>query len=302
MTTLGDLVIRTRRRVLSDLREETDTLGTSIAANATSITLGSGQTLGSVRAGAILELDYELFLVINTPSSPTGIQVQPGYLDTNSTSHTAGTILTVNPRFPNADIATAINEDIDDLSAPTNGLFQVKEVTITYNPIIVGYDLLGVDPNILEVMELRAYDYGPAQRWPVIPPSQWKVQRLPDPGLSSSGINLKVYGEGYPGRAIRVLYKNAYSTPLVNATDDVFLVTGLHSQAHDIPQLGATIKLMAFRELKRSFSEGQSEPRRAQEVPVGASLTASKGLIELRRMRIDAERTRLLMMFPRQSR
>lgn len=294
MTTLSDLVIRTRRRVLSDLREETDTLGADILAGDTVMAIGAGQSVGSIRSGAILEIGYELVLVMNNPTGASGIEVQRGYLDTVPTAHSAGDLVSVNPRFPNADIATAVNEDIDDLSSPINGLFQVKEVTVTYNPVLVGYDLAGADPNdVMEVIEVRAFEYGPAQRWPIIPLSSVKLQRETDRAVSPSGISLKLYQAGFPGRPIRILYKAPYTTPLINPDDNVELLTGLHTQAHDIPQLGAAIRLMSFRELKRSFSESQGEPRRASEIPVGSSLTAMKGLQQLRAERISAEATRL---------
>lgn len=299
MTTLADLVIRTRRRALSDLREETDTLGTAVFANATTLSLGGGQTLGSIRAGAIIECDYELYLVLNNPTSTNAVIVQPGYLDTTSTAHAAGALLTINPRFPQADIATAVNEDLDDLSAPVNGLFQMRVATVVWNPVIIGYDLVGVDPTqITSIYEVRVYDYGPSQRWPLIPPSLYKLQRSTDPAVAPSGLSIKIYGQGFPGRPVRIMYKAPFTGPLLNPSDDVFLITGLHTQAHDIPTLGAAVRLMEFRELKRSFTESQGEPRRAQEVPVGSSLTAMKGLDMRREKRIAAERSRLQAMYP----
>lgn len=300
MTTLADMVVKTRRRSLSDLREETDQLGGNIGANAGSLSLKSGNQLGSIRAGAILEVDYELFLVTDA-TTPTAISVIPGYLGTTSAAHTANTLIAVNPRFPNADIAAAINEDIDDLSSPTNGLFQMREVTINYNPVIIGYDLTGVDPlQLIEVHEVRTHDYGPAQAWPVLAPRSYKVERNADPAVFPSTLSIKLYESAFPGRPIRVQYKAPYTTPLVNPTDDVQLVCGLHPQAHDIPELGATVRLMEYRELKRSFTEAQGEPRRSQEVPVGSSLTAMKGVAQRRENRIQAERSRLGAMWPRQ--
>ena len=301
MTTLNDLVQVTKRRVLSDLREETDTLGANVSSGATTLSLGANQTLGSIRAATILEVDYELFLVTSQPSSPASIPVSPGFLGTTTAAHTAGALVTVNPRFPNADIVKAINEDLDDLSSPTNGLFQMLEVTVTYNPVKVGYDLTGVNPaNVIEIHEIRVQDYGPAAAWPLLKPRSYKVQRNADPSVFPSKIALEMYDTGFPGRPMRIQYKAPYTTPLVNPTDDVLNVTGLHTQAHDIPELGAALRLMEYRELKRSFSESQGEPRRAQETPVGSSLTADKGIMLRRTARIEAERSRLNQMWPKQ--
>ena len=304
MTTLGDMVTKVQRRVLSSMREETDELGASISSTATSISLSAGQTLGSISSGGIIQIDYELMLVNGTPSA-SNIPVVRGYSGSTAASHSAGAVITVNPRFPAVDIIAAINEDLDDLSAPTNGLFQAKEVTLTYNPVIVGYDFTDTttntavtSANLIDLIEVRVHDYGPFQKWPAIPLSRCKVQRQADTSVFPSGMALEFSGFGYPGQPIRVQYMAPFITPLVNATDDVLSVTGLHVQAHDIPPLGATLRLMEYREIPRSFTEAQPQARKAQEVPVGSSLTAMKGVMQQRMDRIAAERSRLHRMYP----
>jgi hypothetical protein len=305
MTVLNDLVTEVQRRVMSSMREETDELGTAVGATDTSLALASGQTLGSINPGGILQVDYELMLVNGAPAT-TAVPVQRGYLGSTATSHKAGSVLTVNPRFPAVDIVKAINEDIDDLSAPTNGLYQAQEVTLTYNPVIVGYDFTDVNSGVpvdatgfIDLLEVRVHDYGPAQRWPSIPLSRCRVQKQADMSVFPSGMALEFTGGGYAGRPIRVQYMAAFTTPLVNPSDDVLGVTGLHTQAHDIPTLGATYRLMQFREIPRSFMEAQPQARKAQEVPVGSSLTAMKGVMQHRLDRIAAERTRLNRMYQR---
>lgn len=300
MTTLADLVIAIQRRALSDMREEMNTLGAAITDTTTAtISLAAGQTLGSIQPGAYIQIDYEYMLVLSAPS-PSAIGVVRGFSDSQAATHLSGAVINVNPRFPAVDIIRAINEDIDDLSAPTNGLFQMLELTTTFIPVQQGYDLTGLNNDqVLEIWEVSAYEYGPARKYPLIPPTMWRLERNSDTSNFPSGLSLKLNQGGYPGRPLRIQYKAPYSVPLVNPTDDVKAVTGLHAQAHDIPVLGAPARLMQFRELKRSFSEAQGEPRRAQEVPVGSSLTASKGLMAYRDKRIADERSRLIKMYPR---
>ena len=303
MTTLADLVTVVQRRALSDLREEFVNLGAAITdTTTTTFSLATGQTLGSIEPGTYLQIDYEYMMTMAAPS-PSSIQVLRGFSGSQATTHAINAVINVNPRFPAVDIIRAINEDIDDLSAPSNGLFQMLELTTTFIPVRQGYDMTGVDPRrVLEVWEVRAHEYGPAEKWPLIEPRMWKVQRNADTSVFPSGMSLALDAGGYPGRPLRVQYKAPYSTPLVNPNDDVEAVTGLHTEAHDIPTLGATSRLMKFRELKRSFTEDQGEPRRAQEVPVGSSLTAVKGIDMLREQRIAMERSRLNKMYPRQQR
>ena len=306
MTLLSELVTEVQRRALSGLREEQNQLGSAVNASASTVSLAAGQTLGSIQAGAVLQVDYELMLVEGAAAT-TGINVVRGYYGSTAASHATGALMTVNPRFTAVDIIKAVNETIDDLSSPSNGLYQMLEITLTYNPVLVGYDFTDVNTgvaltpaNLIDVHEVRVHDYGPAQAWPLIGPSQYKVQRNADTSVFPSGIALELYGYGFPGRPIRVQYKAPYSTPLVNASDDVLGVTGLHTQAHDIPTLGAAYRMMAWREFKRSFTESQGEPRRAQEVPVGSSETAVKMVAAQLQARIDDERTRLDRMYQRQ--
>jgi hypothetical protein len=300
MTTLADLVTETQRRVLSSMREETDHLGSNVSAGTTTLSLASGESTGSIAANAILQIDYELFLVGDNPTA-SNIPVTPGYLGSTQASHTAGTPIVVNPRFPAVDIIKAVNETIDSLSSPSNGMFQPAEITLTYNPVVVGYDFTDANTNIavastdlIDLIEIRSHDYGPFQVWPQIPLSLVQIQRQADTTVFPSGMALEIKGgPRFPGRPIRVQYKKRYTTPLVNASDDVLSVTGLQTTAHDIPVLGATARLMEFREIPRSFMEAQPQPRRAQEVPVGSSLTAMKGVMQRLQFRIDEERARL---------
>jgi hypothetical protein len=299
VTTLSDLVTELSQRAFSSMREETNQLGASLPANATNLALAPGRALGSIQPGAIVQVDWELFYVVST-NGASQVNVLPGYFGSTTAAHNAGALVTVNPRFPAVDVVRAINQDIDELTTPSNGLFNALEVTLTYNPVLVGYDLTDVNTdlpvttgNIIGVLAVRVQEFGPQQLWPMIPLRKVKLERNADPTVFPSGMSLKMYAPGYAGQPIRVSYKAPYTTPLVNPTDDVQAVTGLHPQAHDIPVLGAACRLMEFREFKRSFSEEQPQPRTATEVPVGSSLEAMKQVYAHRQDRIDAERQRL---------
>lgn len=306
-TTLNDLTTQLYQRALSSMREEVDQLGANTVAGTTSLTLAAGQSLGSIAPGAILQVDWELFYVTAAPS-PSSISVIPGYFDTTQAGHSAGAIITVNPRFPYQDMVNAINEDIDSLSSPANGLFQIQEVTLSVNPVLTGYDMTDINTNtpvtadnLIDVLSIRVHDFGPAQRWPRLKYRSFSLDRQADTTVFPSGFAIFLYDEltpAYPGQPIRVLYKAPYTTPLVNPTDNVQTVTGLHSQAHDIPVLGAACRLMEFREFKRSFTEDQPQPRTATEVPVGSSLEAMKSVQAHRQSRIQEERARLDRQWP----
>jgi hypothetical protein len=302
VTTLDMLVKETESRALSGFRQEETLLAADMTAAQPSLTMMAGIAMQSVEAGVFVQVDYELMAVLARTDAVT-LTVRRGILNSTPAAHTAGTPLIANPRFPAVDIVKAINEDLDDLSGPANGLYQMKVVTFVYNPAITGYDLPGLtSEDVIEVRECRTWDYGSQQAWPLIPPTDWKLERQAAYSVFPSGVSIKIYGHAYPGRPIRVQYKAPYTTPLTWPNDDVVDVTGLHSQAHDIPVLGAAVRLMMFREFKRTFTEAQGEPRRAAEVPVGASLTGLRGVQQLRADRIANERERLNKMHKTQRR
>ena len=302
MTVLDQLVKEVESRALSGFRQEMTLLGADMDPVSTTLTLQSGIPAPSIEQSAFVQVDYELMGVVARTAAGTAT-VRRGILNSTAVAHSAGTPAIVNPRFPAVDIVQAINEDIDDLSGPTNGLYQMKVVTVVYNPAVTGYDMPGLtSDDVIEVRELRAWDFGSQQAWPLIPTSDWKLERNAAYNSFPSGLSIKVYNNAFPGRPIRIQYKSPYTTPLCLPSEDVAETTGLHAQAHDIPVLGAAYRLMMFRELKRSFSEAQGEPRRAAEVPVGSSLTTLKGIAQLRADRIANERERLNKMFKTQRR
>ena len=302
MTTLDMLVKETESRALSGFRQKQTLLGADMDDTQNTLTLMSGIPMQSIETGAFVQVDYELMAVLFRNDADT-VSVRRAILNSTPAAHPAGAPLIANPRFPAVDIVKALNEDLDDLSGPTNGLYQMKVVTFTFNPAITGYDLPGLtSEDVLEVRECRAWDYGSQQAWPLIPTTQWKVERQAAYDVFPSGVSIKIYNNAYPGRPIRVQYKAPYTTPLTWPEDDVADTTGLHAQAHDIPILGAALRLMMFREFKRTFTEAQGEPRRAAEVPVGSSLTAVRGIQQHRADRIANERERLNKMFKQQRR
>ena len=95
---------------------------------------------------------------------------------------------------------------------------------------------------------------------------------------------------------MRVVWRSKLIPPVSLTTD--LATTGLQSTAYDLPPLGAAIKLMAGREIPRTFTSSQGDVRRATEVPPGAISASPNGLIKLRESRIGAEIGLLTSMYP----
>ena len=111
------------------------------------------------------------------------------------------------------------------------------------------------------------------------------------------GTALRLNRGGWPGYDVRVTYIAPYA-PFVNLTDDVTATCGISAQAMDIPPIGAAVRMVAGREVKRNFTESQPDTRRAEEVPPGAVVGSSRGLMMLRQQRVAEEAARLRAQYP----
>ena len=298
MTTLQNLVDRTSHYLYAGFREERDTLAASYTAGGTTLTF-TNMTAG-IQAGASLAIDSEIFYVVSPNVSAKTATVSPGDQGSTSANHNNNAIVVVNPRFSQFDVINAINDELLDLSSPANGLFQVKTLDITYNAAIEGYDLTGISASFIDIQEARWKPPGPSLRYPLI--KRYAVARSMPTGDFASGSALIVQDEQppLPGRSIRVRYRAPFAS-LTNLTDDVVTVSGLHTEAHDIPPMGAAIRLVAGREIKRNFNEDEGEPRRADEIPQGATMKSTMALQSLHDRRVKAEAARLKRWWPDQT-
>ena len=274
---LNDVIQKTRRRLMSGAREQTATLTSNYTAEGEVLNIG-GQFSGAIQPGAILGVDLEMFLVQSV--TVTGaLTVVPGYEGSTSADHLAGAIVYVNPRFPLFDIQVAINDDLLDLSSPTNGLGQELFVDFTFNPTYQGYDL---GPNFVagssRVLEVSYQIAPPVRTYPLIRKGRFRVMRNANqPSVFPSGNAIILYDSGYPGLPVHVQFLAPFS-PLVHLTDDLTTVAGVPSTMYDLPDLGAALRLMDPREVKRNFYESQPDPRKAAEIPPNAVANSSAKL------------------------
>jgi hypothetical protein len=289
MVLASDLVEETRRWLDSGSRPEMNRLTTTINSAATSLTVDFA--LGSIVTGAMLAIDLELIYVWSSTGSTA--TVQRAMLGTTAAAHTSGAIIYVNPRWSNFTIFTALNEELASLSSPVNNLFQIKTVDLTYSPAVSGYDLTSVT-DLIEVYDVRTDTYGPAKDWPRL--TRWMLARDQQISAFASGLALQLFEGGYPGKTIRVQYKAPFT--LFTSLTSTLADSGLLSTASDLPPMGAMIRLVAPREIKRSFTDSQPEARTAAEVPPGTSRNTAAGLMQLRQVRIREEASRLARAYP----
>jgi len=323
--TFNDLIEKVYRRLLSGQRDMTAILGSTITDTADTIPLKGVQN-NMVTPGGYLSVDLEVMYVLTWDG--TNATVIRGYQGSTAVAHSNNATVFVNPKFTKFDIGVAINDDLRDLSSPTNGLFRVDSTSIPYNPIFQGYDLGDLPNNFTDVLSVNFRIAPPSHNFPAI--RNWRIQRQmfgssgAADSIFPSGQGIQLYEQGWPGLPMYVMYSAPF-IPLVNLTDDVTLtpvsnldsadapynykgvvplvdgvplkISNLPSTAIDIPALGAQIKLMESREIKRNFIEGQPDSRKATDVPAGATNASFRALQMERQARIDAEGDRLARQY-----
>lgn len=291
MTTGQQLIEETKRYLLATHREQLNSLNGAINNSVTTISLN--HTLGGLGAACTISVDLEVMWVWSVDSPAKTALVQRGYQGSVAVAHDDDALVTVNPKFPDFSIFQALNADIADISGD---LFQVKTSTFTYVPGKEGYDLgspVGVD--VIGSIGAR-YDYpGIRRSWPLL--NGFHIRR--DSNLTDfpSGYAVVLYEGAFPGREVRVTY-SAQLAPLTAATDDVLVVTGLDTSSHDIPPLGAAIRLQGVREGQRNFNDSQPDTRRAAEVPPGAQIQSIRGLQDFHRRRVLSSQKMLRQQYP----
>lgn len=289
MSTAGALLDRVQRQLLSGTVEERNKLSAGIDADDTSVV--ATYDLAGLRAGTVFEIDSELFYVWEAVSGTKTLTVERGYAGTTAAAHDAGAIISLNPRFPKAQMFEALNQDIDDLSSPVNGLFRIVTADIAYNGSDRQIDLTGAT-NVLDLVDVRLRYL--ADDYPVL--RGVRLQRnLPTTDFPS-GFAL-VFDEGTIAGSLRVRYK----APFVRAaalSSNIQSVCLVPESMEDILEMGVMIRMLQTREVKRNFIESQGDTRRSDEVPAGAIRDSFTNILRLRRDRIIAEKAKLARQIP----
>tara|TARA_B110000211_G_scaffold234564_1_gene304779 strand:+ start:195 stop:1082 length:888 start_codon:yes stop_codon:yes gene_type:complete len=289
MTTAATVIDKTLRQLLSGTVEARNRLTTTLNSSATSVVVD--YSVEGLRAGQVCEIDSELMYIWVSDSATRTLTVQRGFNGTTAAAHTSGTIVTINPRFPRAQVLEEINNEMTDLSSPSNGLFKVQTLNITYNGSDKMVNLTGAT-SVIDILNVSVRyltdDYPIARKVKI-------VRDLPTDDFAS-GFALRFDQAVMPGR-LRVVYKAPYTTAPTEATD-INTTCGIQDSITDIVTIGAQIRLMAPREIKRNFVESQGDTRRAEEVVSGAITNSVSNLKALRKDRIIAEAARLARAYP----
>lgn len=290
MTTAGAIINRVSRQLLSGTVEERNKLATTLS-DTTGGTVVMTYDLKGLQTGTIFEIGSELMYVWADNSSTKTLTVERGYLGTTAATHTAGDLVTINPRFPIQQMLDGLNQEIDDLSSPMNGLYQVVSVNLTSNTASRQIDITG-STKVINLLEVRYRYLATDHLWL----RNVRVERdLPTTDFASG--NALTFDEPISSGTVRV----TYSAPFVRATattTDLQTTCLVPVSMEDILELGLMVRMVSVREIKRNFIESQGDTRRSEEVLAGAVANSIVDMRRLRNSRIAAEAARLQLNHP----
>lgn len=290
MTVVSDLIEETRRLLFTGGTEERNRL--SAAITSTQETATFTYPLGSINRGGKLSIALEDIYVWDKVNLTATIQ--RGQFGSTAAAHVINSVVHVNPKFSNWEIFNAINDEINTLSSPANGLFYVATTTIEYNPNIQGYSY--EDENLIDIYDVQYETTGPSLAW--YQSADYELAR--NMGAEFAAGSAIFIRDAYPNQSVIVKGKFAFLPMQVDMNYDI-ANTKVPANMQDILAIGAAYRLTAPREIRRNFNEVQGDTRRSEEVPPGANLGGARELGRLRQARINEEASRLSAQYPARS-
>ena len=303
MTTLSysGAIEKTMRLLTPTMVEQALQITTDYVAGSGTLVLDSAAAaLAAVRPGVILANNLNLFYVTGVASNT--ISVIGGYQGSADVSQAHGatpaSTVYVRPKFSRFDVSVAINDELDALSSPENGLGQILTADITYVPVFEGYSLPATfDAASSYILEITYKESLPVRRYPLIRRGQYRTLRNQTTSDFPNGCGVKVSEGGWSGQPMHVQYLAPF-TRLVNQTDDLLTVAGVPQTAQDIVPMGAALRLAPPREIQRNSMGAQPDPRKAAEVPPNAIQASANALNIMYLKRISQEQARIKRAFP----
>lgn len=290
MTTAGQLIDRALQGLLSGTVEKRNKLAEAIA-DTTDTTVVMSRDIAGFKEGVVFEIGSELFLIWEVNLAAKTLTVERGWLGTTKTTHLLGAVATLAPKFPRGQMLKALNNDLEDISSGSYGVFAVKTVDVASTGGLRQVDLTGATNagKLLEVFFRYSTDN-------FIPLDSLTLVRGVPAADAPSTFALRT-DAGFNTGTLRVSYSTEFIRATAESTD---LQTGclLPLTCEDIIEMGIIMRMMAGREIKRNYTEAQGDTRRAEEVPAGATRASTASIERQRLARIAAERDRLSVRYP----
>lgn len=268
MTTAGDLVTEISNQLhgWGATRDRITSLAADVAPGDFSF------TVSAVAAGALglepgpVEIGSELIYVASVDSSTGVCTVAPGfgrgYGGTTAAAHSAGGIVTTNPRFPRANLLKQINEVIGMVWP---ALYAVGTYTGTVQYPSNTYNLGSTigKPNTALVAQWQ----DTVGNW----------RNCPAYMIDPADGSFRLGSGAMIGRPLRVVY-TAPPTKFTAETDN-YTLTGLPDSCADVLMLGVVARMIPGLDISRVQTTSVEQSDRQKQIPPGAGVNAAKYLM-----------------------
>lgn len=289
MTTMANLVADVRRMTYGSMSEKINIVKTSASAVVDSVSLELD--VSGIQEGMILSSGLNVWYVKGTSVSDRRVFVVPGIDNSPSEPVAAGDMVFVRPRMTDWYAFNQLNDEIRQLSAPSNGLFQLKSFTLDVDPTHQSYDVPSAASDMMSLSRVRYRLPGTPDVYIDLPTHAWRWQ-------TGTGTNRIQLLRNIPvGTEVQFVYKAPFSVAS-SLTTDVVTECGLSDTMVDIPPLGVSMMLLHTTESRRVQVQTQGDARRADEVPATANSNAASQLRRLYRERVQDEYARLNARLP----
>lgn len=289
MTTMADLVADVRRMTYGSMSEKINVIGTSASAVVDEVSLELD--VSGIQEGMILSSGLNVWYVKGTSVSDRKVFVVPGIDNSPSDPVAVGDMVFVRPRMTDWYAFNQLNDEIRQLSAPSNGLFQLKSFTLDVDPTYQSYDVPSGASDMMSLSRVRYRLPGTPDVYIDLPAHAWRWQTGTDTNRIQLLRNIPV------GTEVQFVYKAPFSVAS-SLTTDVVTECGLSDTMVDIPPLGVSMMLLHTTESRRVQVQTQGDARRSDEVPATANSNAASQLRRLYRERVQDEYARLNARLP----
>lgn len=258
-----------------------------ITATDLSFTVDSVANLGP----GLAEIEDELVYIQSVDDSTDTVTISPdgrGYRGTVAAVHGQNVRVTMNPVLPRTLVKRKINDTIVGLYP---NIFGVDTATLTYDPVVVAYQLPAA---VEEVLQVTYQPIGPSKMW--CRAERWNVDHNSDPTAFPNGKVLNLFDGLWPGTEIRVVYRKQ-PTELAADADDL-TASGLASTARAVVVAGAAWRLASFMDAARLPVAASTPDAQSDKNPIGTGTQVSSYLFKQYEIELQNEKERQQLAVP----
>ena len=215
-----------------------------------------------ISPGVVIEIDYEQMMVVS--NSTVTLTVIRAWNGTTAASHTSGTVVYVEPKFPRQAI---LDEVSNELRALPETIFTTGTAVLSFASNTNRVDLTGATGTVYRIIHADRSNFE-GQSYPGFKPTL-QIIRNADTGAFPSGYAVAIEGGlTYDQTAtVRVVYSKSLVTATLTSSTDLQATVGLPISAEDILAFGAASRLLYDKEALRLDFTRQGQSRAAEEIP-----------------------------------